>query len=192
MAHLKSYGITHEKTVAGLPRQNGRAEHWNWTITEKAMAMMHHADLSHGFWQSAVNTVVHIYNHQPMCCLNGQCTITVWDGTIPDLFYFRVFKCKVFVHVPIEQRQGKLNKKVVKMIFVGYEQGFKGYSFWNPATQRIVVSCDVTLDEESFPAWKDLGNNQKSPGLPQFSPADSDSEDAEEQDLMNKKVLKCG
>ena len=163
--------------MAGSPQQNGRAERWNRTIVEKAMAMMHHAGLSHGFWQLAVDTAVHIYNRQPMRRLKWQCPITLWNGTIPDISYFRVFGCKAFVHVPKEQRSGKLDKKAVEMIFVGYEQGSKGYRFWNPATRSITVSRDVTFDEESFPARKDLGNDPKSLGPPLFDPTDSDSED---------------
>ncbi|KZT63278.1 hypothetical protein DAEQUDRAFT_770753 [Daedalea quercina L-15889] len=60
------------------------------------------------------------------------------------------------------------------MIFIGYEQGSKGYHFWNPATQSIIVSHDVTFDEETFPAQKDLGNDPKSLGPPQFDPSDLD------------------
>ena len=177
---LKAYGITHYKTVAGSPQQNGRAERWNRTIMEKALAMLHHAGLSHGFWKLAVDVAVHIYNCQPMHHLNWQCPQTLWNGTIPDISYFRVFGCKVFVHVPKEQRQGKLDKKAIEMIFVGYEPGSKGYCFWNPATRRIIVSCDVTFDEESFPARKDLVNPRtRAPEI--FEPVDSDSEDDDEE-----------
>ncbi|TFY51065.1 hypothetical protein EVJ58_g10757 [Rhodofomes roseus] len=111
--------------------------------------------------------------------LKWQCPITLWDGTIPDISYFRVFGCKAFVHVPKEQRSGKLDKKAVEMIFVGYEQGSKGYRFWNPATRGIVVSRDVTFDEETFPARKDLGHDPKSLGPPQFDPSDLEPEDVD-------------
>ena len=107
-ARLRHYGITHYTTMPGSPQQNGRAERWNQTIVDKAMAIMHHAGLSHGFWQLAVDTAVHIYNRQPMRRLKWRCPITAWDGTIPDISYFRVFGCKAFVHVPKERRQGKL------------------------------------------------------------------------------------
>ena len=144
------------------------------------MAMLHHAGLSHGFWQLAVDAAVHIYNRQPMRRLKWQCPITLWDSTIPDISYFRVFGCKAFVHVPKEQRQGKLDKKAVEMIFVGYEQGTKGYRFWNPANRSIVVSRDVTFDEDSFPARKDLvGPKTRTPEV--FKLVDSDSEDSNEE-----------
>ena len=181
-ARLKSYGIVHQKTVAHSPQQNGRAERWNRTIMEKAMAMLHHAGLSHGFWQLAVESAVHIYNRQPMRRLKWQCPITLWDGTVPDISYFRVFGCKAFVHVPKERRQGKLDKKAIEMIFVGYEQGSKGYKFWDASSRRIVVSRDVTFDEDSFPARKDLAN-PKTLGPPLFDPVDSDSEDDDEEQI---------
>lgn len=180
-ARLKHYGITHYTTMPGSPQQNGRAERWNQTIVDKAMAIMHHAGLSHGFWQLAVDTAVHIYNRQPMRRLKWRCPITAWDGTIPDISYFRVFGCKAFVHVPKERRQGKLDKKAIEMIFVGYEQGSKGYRFWDPAAHKIVVSRDVIFDEESFPARKDLGNDQKSHGPPIFTPIDSDDEESDNE-----------
>ena len=76
-ARLKSYGIVHYKTIAGSPQQNGRAERWNRTIMEKALAMLHHAGLSHGFWKLAVDTAVHIYNRQPMRRLTSGKTLFV-------------------------------------------------------------------------------------------------------------------
>ena len=103
------------------PQQNGRAERWNRTITEKALSMLHHAGLSHGFWQLAIEAAVHIYNRQPMRRLKWRCPITLWDGTIPDVSYFRVFGCKAYVHVQKDKRKGKLDKKAVEMIFVSDE-----------------------------------------------------------------------
>ena len=176
---LRSHGIEHQKTMPGSPQQNGRAERWNRTITEKAMAMLHQAGLSHGFWQLALETAVHIYNRQPMRRLKWRCPITLWDGTVPDVSYFRVFGCKAFVHVQKAKREGKLDKKAVEMIFVGYESGSKGYRFWNPANRSIVVSRDVTFDEESFPARKIPGNHPVTPEDNPFSdqPSDDQSDD---------------
>ena len=38
------------------------------------------------------------------------------------------------------------------MIFVGYEQGSKGYQFWDAAHQRFKISHDVKFEETHFPA----------------------------------------
>jgi transposase InsO family protein len=66
---LKQRGIEHHLTMPGSPQSNGKAEWFNCTITDKAMAMLHTAGLSFGFWEYAMNAAVHIYNHSPTCML---------------------------------------------------------------------------------------------------------------------------
>ncbi|KAL7280531.1 hypothetical protein ACG7TL_005463 [Trametes sanguinea] len=180
--HLLDLGIEHPKSTPDSPQQNGRAERWNRTIVEKAMSMLHHAGLSHGFWQLAVEAAVHIYNRQPMRRLKWRCPITAWDGTVPDVSYFRVFGCKAFVHVQKSKREGKLDKKAVEMIFVGYEPGTKGYKFWNPATRSIVVSRDVIFDEESFPARSIPGYRRVTPSDNPFPEHEDRSDDVSNSD----------
>lgn len=175
---LKEYGIEHQKSTPDSPQQNGRAERWNRTIMEKALSMLHFAGLSHGFWQLAVGCAVHLYNRQPMRRFKWRTPITAWNGTVPDVSYFRVFGCKVFVHVQKDHRQ-KLEKKALEMTFVGYADGSKGYLFWNPAKRSLVVSRDVTFDENIFPARKEPGNHPVTPGdnpFPEFQDDDSSSD----------------
>jgi transposase InsO family protein len=69
-ATLDEKGIKHRLTMPGLPQQNGLAEQWNCTIMEKVCAMLHSAGLSLGFWEFAVDTVVHIYNRTPSCTID--------------------------------------------------------------------------------------------------------------------------
>jgi len=95
---------------------------------------------------------VHTYNRTPTRTI-GWCTPhELWNaGHVPDVSYFRVFGCKVFVHVPEDKRK-KLNPKVIEMTLIGYEPGSKGYRLWNSSTRAIVLSRDVTFDERSFPS----------------------------------------
>lgn len=175
---LEEYGIEHQKTVARSPQQNGRAERWNRTLVEKAMTMMHFAGLSHGFWAVAIETAVHIYNRQPIRRIGWRCPITLWfNNTKPDVSYFRVFGCKCFIHVQKEDRHGKLDKKAINAVFVGYESGSKGYKLWNPATHNFVVFRDVTFDEECFPVRKDLSHpSDKSDSPPSTSDPEKQTE----------------
>lgn len=148
---LAEHGIERQQSVARSPQQNGRAERWQQTIANKAEAMRHHAGLSSGFWKLASEAAVHIYNRQPLRRLKWKPPITAWDGTVPDVSYFRVFGCKAYVHVHKDARQNKLQPKAKVMVFVGYEPGSKGYRFWDKNSRSIVVSRDVTFDEKSFP-----------------------------------------
>jgi hypothetical protein len=42
---------------------------------------------------------------------------------------------------------GKLDPRVLKCIFVGYEMNYKGYVWWSPTERRLIVSMDVHFRE---------------------------------------------
>ena len=68
--------------------------------------MCQHARLPPSFWQDAVEIALHIYNRQPMCCLDWSTPISKWNGDIPDVSYFKVFGSQayaVFLFVPKRQ-----------------------------------------------------------------------------------------
>jgi hypothetical protein len=107
--------------------QNGCAERFNCTIMEKVFSMLHFAGLSHGFWKLAIEATLHVYNWTPKRRLNWRTPIAMWNGSKPDISYFRIFGCCAFVHVHKENRDGKLDKKAIKTVFVGYAEGTKGW-----------------------------------------------------------------
>jgi transposase InsO family protein len=83
---LKQRGIKHHLMMPSSPPSNRKAELFNCTITDKAMAMLHTAGLSFGFWEYAMNAVVHIYNHSPTCTLKWCTPFEVWySGKVPDV-----------------------------------------------------------------------------------------------------------
>ena len=59
---LDERGIKYHLTMPGLPQQNGKAERFNCTIVDKAMAILHASGLSQGFWKYVISAAVHIYN----------------------------------------------------------------------------------------------------------------------------------
>ena len=56
-----------------------------------------------------------------------------------------MFGSLAFAHV----KQGKLDARVVKCVFIGYSEGVKGYKLWKlePGETRCIISRDVTFDE---------------------------------------------
>jgi hypothetical protein len=36
------------------------------------------------------------------------------------------------------------------MCFLGYGKGVKGYKFWDPTANKVVISRDVVFDENSI------------------------------------------
>ena len=65
---FKSRDVPHQTSIPHTSQQNGHAERFNQTLLEKAEAIRQHACLPRSFWKDAVETTLHIYNRQPMCC----------------------------------------------------------------------------------------------------------------------------
>ena len=88
--HSPSRGTTHQTSVPHMPQQNDRAERFNRIILEKTEVMHHHACLPKAFWQDTIETSVHLYNRQPMCCHDWKTPIELFkeDGKKPDASYF--------------------------------------------------------------------------------------------------------
>ena len=117
---LKQKGIEHHLTMPGLPQSNGKAERFNRTIMDKAMAMQHTAGLSKGFWELAVNAAVHIFNRSPTHTLKWRTPYELWhSGKVPDVSHLHVFGCKGYMHAPADKRR-KLDAKAIEVTLVGF------------------------------------------------------------------------
>ena len=118
--YLKTKGIRHELKVPYSPEQNGVAERMNRTLMEAARSMMTHAGLPDKFWAEAVDTAAYLRNHTPTTAIRGYRTpYEVWYGERPNIGHLKVFGCVAYAHIPDSLRQ-KLDKKAVKLRFVGY------------------------------------------------------------------------
>ena len=115
----KSRGIRREFTAPYTPVQNGVAERMNRTIQDRVVSMLHHANLSQGFWAEAVLTAVHVINLSPNTAIGLKVAQELWTGKTPHYAHLRVFGCEAYVHVPKTLRK-KLDYKCRKCIFLGY------------------------------------------------------------------------
>ena len=69
----------------------------------------------------------------------------IWIGQAPSLDHLRVFGCSAYAHV----KEGKLNNRALKFMFIGYPQGVKGYKLWclEEGINKCIISRDVTFNE---------------------------------------------
>lgn len=67
-------------------------------------------------------------------------------GEKPYVKNLRVFGSICYVHVSYSNC-GKLDAKVRKYIFVGYDKRKKGWKCMDPDSLQIIVSRDVVFDE---------------------------------------------
>lgn len=68
----------------------------------------------------------------------------------------RIFGCAAYAHT----RDGKLDPRSLKCVFLGYQEGTKGYRLWEKDAQgvKIIVSRDVIFNECIFPC-KSISNS---------------------------------
>ena len=112
-----------------------------------------------------------------MCRLNWYSLIQLWNGTKPDISYFRTFGCRAYVFIPKDRRANKLAPKSEDMMFIGYEPGTKGYHFWSKIRRTVVISSTATFDEFDFPNCPREKPLDKPPPPEIKSPEMSDSGD---------------
>ena len=97
---------------------------------EKVRGMLKLAKLPKSFWGKVVNTVVYLINGSPSILLDFDIPQKCWIGKDVSYSHLKVFGCKVFMHVPKEERS-KLDDKATLCIFIGYGDEEFGYMLWD-------------------------------------------------------------
>ncbi|GJX75492.1 transposable element [Tanacetum coccineum] len=143
-AFCRDEGIVRHYTVRYTPQQNGVAERMNRTLLERTRCLLLNAGLDRSFWAEALNTTCYLVNRSPATAIDCKTPIEVWTGKPADYSKLRVFGCPAYYHVS----DGKLNPRANKGIFMGYGDGVKGYRIWSPSERRVILSRDVTFDED--------------------------------------------
>ena len=139
----KKEGITRHFSVRETPQQNGIAKRLNRTLLEKVRCMLSQAKLHKRFWAEALNYACHILNRLPSTTLSGKTPIELWSGKVAqDYERLRVFGCDAYYHV----KESKLDSRARKTIFLGFNNGVKGFRLWSIEFKKVVVSRDVTFN----------------------------------------------
>ena len=144
------HGIKRQFTVPKTPEQNGVAERMNRTLVEMARCMMHGAGLSPSYWAEAVCTAAFTRNRCSTQSLNNITPYEMWTGRRPNLRQMRTFGCTAYAHIPKDERH-KMDSKMVRCVFIGYDLQRKGYRLYIPERKRVMVSRDVIFDERYTP-----------------------------------------
>ncbi|KAH9666242.1 Integrase catalytic domain-containing protein [Citrus sinensis] len=140
-------GIKRHFTMRYTPQQNGVAERMNRTLLEKVRCMLSNAGLEKKFWVEAVSYASHLVNRLPSAAIGGKTPMKMWSGKhAQDYDSLRIFGCPAYYHV----KNGKLDPRARKAIFMGFKGGVKGFKFWDLEDKKFVCSRDVTFDEASM------------------------------------------
>ena len=71
----------------------------------------------------------------------------IWSGgAAQDYDLLQVFESLAYFSV----KDGKVNPRAKKFVFLSVKRNMKGYRLWNPENKKIVLSKHVTFDETSL------------------------------------------
>ena len=117
----------------------------NRTLVDKVRCMLIHSKLPMSLWAEALSTACHIVNRSPSTGINFKTPYELWYGKPADYSSLKIFGCPAYAHI----RQGKLEPRALKCVFLGYPEGVKGYKLWctDMKPPKAIISRDVVFNE---------------------------------------------
>ncbi|KAH9725713.1 hypothetical protein KPL70_007982 [Citrus sinensis] len=97
----------------------------------------------------AVKTACYLVNRSPSTAIGLKTAMEMWTGKPVDYSYLHAFGCPVYVMYNAQERT-KLDAKSRRCIFLGYDDGVKGYRLWDPTAHKIIISRDVIFVEDQL------------------------------------------
>ena len=97
------------------------------------------------YWRESISTNIYTLNHIQVKKGAHSTPFELLYGYSPNIKYFKVFwsKCYIFK----DFKNGKLDAKSEKGIFLGYSTKSKSYNCLNTNTNKVVESENVKIDE---------------------------------------------
>ncbi len=112
--------------------------------------MLYEAQLPPSLWGEALATQIHVWNCLPTSSLKGMMLHEAWFKRKSDVSYLRVWECLAYVFIQKDKRHS-LQLHMEKCIFMGYPSSYKGWKFYNPTTQKYLISERAQFNERVFP-----------------------------------------
>lgn len=157
LEYCSERGIKRHLTAQYSPQQNGVVERRNQSVLAMARSMMKAKNVSAWLWGEAVMTAVFLLNRAPTRSLVVLTLYQAWYGTKPVVHFLWVFGCVAHVRVA-KPNAGKLEDRSTKMVMIYYEQGSKAYRVFDPAANRVHVTCDAVFEEGVAWDWSSSNN----------------------------------
>ncbi|GKF26104.1 retrovirus-related pol polyprotein from transposon TNT 1-94, partial [Tanacetum coccineum] len=122
------------------------AERKNRTLIKTARRMPNGSILVKHFWTEAVRIACYTQNRSIIVKRHDKTPYEIFRERIPDISYFHVFGCPVFIHNH-KDHLGKFDAKADDGYFLGYSFVSKAFRVFNTRRQQVEETYHVTFDE---------------------------------------------
>nr|GEX93984.1 retrovirus-related Pol polyprotein from transposon TNT 1-94 [Tanacetum cinerariifolium] len=139
-------GISQNFSSPYTPEQNAVAERKNRTLTEAVRTMLNELVLFKHFWNEAVRIACYTQNRSIIVKRQDKTPYKIFGERIPDINYFHIFGCLVFIH-NYKDHLRKFDKKADDGYFFGYSFNFKVFRVFNTRREQIEDTYHVTFNE---------------------------------------------
>ena len=147
---FESTGVDHQNSATYTPQQNGRAERVNRSIVEGILAMLDASAVPSSFWAEAAACFTFVKNMSPHSSIGVRIPQALWLGKPVTATLLHSFGCRAWYRVPDPMRR-KLDNKGKAAVFLGYDLASKAWRLWDPELKRLIISADVSFDENTMP-----------------------------------------
>ncbi|KAF0691471.1 hypothetical protein As57867_017258, partial [Aphanomyces stellatus] len=124
-SYCKGIGIEQLYTNPYSPEENCVVEKSNYTVMNKVRCILQACGMDKVYWGEALNYVVYTENRSPTKALGGNFCV---------------------------HRQGQLDPRAIKCVFVGYASQHKSYRLIDCDSGQLIQCRSVTFTEDSVPA----------------------------------------
>jgi hypothetical protein len=128
-----------------VPQQNGVVEQKNLTLVEIARMMLDEHQTPRCLWANTAITACHTSNRFFLRSILNLTPYEIHFGCKPSVSHLRPSGCKCFVlkHDNLD----KFESRSSHGILLGYTPHGRSYRVFNPETNTVVESSDVTFDK---------------------------------------------
>lgn len=136
-------GIRHETSTRYTPQQNGVAERYNRTISERVGALLADTGLHRRWWADLAVAATYLSNRTP----HAGCDRTPFEAfhsVRPHVGHLRALGSRAWVYLPADIRR-KLDPRALEGVFLGYADCQEGYKVL--VNGRVLTSRDVRFEE---------------------------------------------
>ena len=125
----------------------------NRSLSEGITVLLSQSGLSRTWWEDAAMHWLYGKIRIPASSTKPLTPFELFYGRKPDVSLMRPFGCLAYAHLQKDQRPA-LAPHAAQCILIGYPRDYKGWSFWDPARRKELISDSAVFRESVFPFRK--------------------------------------